>query len=110
MLWIERGSVLLRVVVIVWRGCSAEIYLAFLANGHFVAVFIADVKFAEYGAANSAFVLQPFRALGPCHAVPFGPGIVFVDDRAPPLNHLLFDRDRTRRGSVDDEFQAAYII
>ena len=34
-------------------------------------------------------------------AVALGAGVVLVDDRAPPVDHLLLDRDRAGRGGVD---------
>ena len=53
---------------------------------------------------------QPGAAVDGRHAVALGAGVVLQQDGAPPVDHLLLDLDRARRGGVDGDPQAGDVV
>ncbi len=92
------------------RGRALEVDRAGLAGGQLGAVLVADVHRAEDRLADRAGVRQPLLGVAVHEAVALGAGVVLVDDRAPPLDHLLLHRDRARRGGVDDGLQRRQVV
>ena len=62
------------------------------------------------GDADGAGVGEPLLAVAVDEPVALGAGVVLVDHRAEPLDHLLLDRDRARRGGVDDALQRRHVV
>ena len=54
---------------------------------------------------TGARVREPLLGVDRGEQVALGAGVVLVDDRPPPLDHLRLDRRRARRGGVDDGAQ-----
>ncbi len=77
---------------------------AFLSRREFIAVFVAYVYDAHGGLADRAFMFEPLLGVDSAESVAFGSGVVFVDDRPPPLDHFAFNFDRAWRGGVDGDF------
>lgn len=73
-----------------------EIDFAFAAQGQFITLFIADMNDAQFCAPDRAFMRQPFLRVQRGETVVFGTRIIFVNNRPPPLDHLMFHRDRAR--------------
>ena len=61
----------LRVVVIGRRHRAAEIDLAFFADRHFIALFVANMDHAVHRLADRALMGHPVCALDPRHAIAF---------------------------------------
>ena len=53
---------------------------------------------------------QPILRVAVHEAVGLGAGVVLVDHRSEPLDHLLLDRHRTRRCGVDDTSQRRDVV
>ena len=104
---------LVRIVVIFKRDHPFgrfEEDLPFGAARHFITVFVADPDNPSQGAANRAGALEPLGAGYEGEAVAFGPGVIFVEHRAPPFDHRFLDRHRAGRGGVDCAFEAGDIV
>ena len=74
--------------------------------GHSLAVLVEDEQLAEDracptvpGWASHSAESQKVKPLR------LGRAVVLGDDRPQPLDHRLLDRDRARRGGVDDPLQ-----
>ena len=87
-----------------------EIDDAGLANGQFGAAFVADVDHAKDRPAHGAGVRQPFLRRGVGEAVEFRGAVVFVDDRPPPVEHLLLDAGWTGGGGVDGHSMGGQVV
>ena len=98
---VSRLRRLLAVVVIFERRRASEIDRSLLADGHFSAVLAADVNFAEQRAADGSRMREPIRTSDIAEAVAFRAGIIFVNDRPPPIDHPTLDLDGTRRRRVN---------
>ena len=101
---------LVRSVVIFEGPAAGEIDDAFGARGKFVAGLVADLQLRHQGAADRALLRQPFLGVDGGKAVALGAGVVFVDDRSPPVDHRLLDRHRTGGGGVKDALQRRDVV
>ena len=81
-----------------------------LPGRYFLAIGIADMQRAMDRLAHAAGVVQPVLGLDQRHADPFRPGVIFVDDRAPPFDHLALDRNGARRGGVECALVAGQVV
>ena len=53
---------------------------------------------------------EPLFAVAVHEAVAFGTGVVLVDDRPPPVDHLALDLDRARRSGVDTDVERGGVV
>ncbi len=53
---------------------------------------------------------QPLVGVAVHETVAFGAGVILVDDRSPPLDHLALHFHRTWSRSMDDGLQAGYVV
>ena len=89
---------------------GAEVDAALLADRELVALLVDDVNRAGERLADGSLVGEPVLGRGVAEAVALGSGVVLVDDRSPPVEHLLLDLDGAGRGRVDREGQAAHVV
>ncbi len=78
--------------------------------GQFFAVLAADMDRPQQRFADGAGMRQPVGAAGIAEAVAFGAGVIFVDHRPPPFDHLALDLDRARRRRVDRGLHARHVV
>ena len=97
---------LLGVVVIGEVIAAAEINHARLACRQLVAVLVADVYLTGRRAPDRTLVLEPGGAVDDGDAVALGAGIIFVQDRPPPVDHLLLHGDRAGGGGMNGDLEA----
>ena len=91
------------VVQVAEVGALAEPHLPVLSDRELGAVVVEDHHTAPDRAADRPLAGQPLLRTDHAGAGALGPGVVLVDDRAPPVEHRLLDRDRAGSGSVDGE-------
>ncbi|CKT39602.1 Uncharacterised protein [Mycobacterium tuberculosis] len=100
-----------RRIVEVFEGVPAlEIDFARLVRRQLAAVGAHDVHPALYGLADRTRMRQPILGCDQRRPAGFRGGIVLVDDRSPPVNHLLLDLDWTWSGRVDHSPKAGHVI
>uniref|UniRef100_A0A0N4Z3R1 Transcriptional regulator n=1 Tax=Parastrongyloides trichosuri TaxID=131310 RepID=A0A0N4Z3R1_PARTI len=104
------GRRLVRVVVVFERVLALEIDVADLARRQLIPFIVADMDHAEIGLAHRAGLLQPLVRVDDGHAVALGPGVVFDQDRPPPVDHRLLDRHGTRGRGVDGQLQRRDVV
>ena len=100
----------LRVVVVFEGFAIGKMDRARGAGGHFKAVFVTNFQLAHHRFADRAFVAEPVGRAHQGHAIALGACVIFPDHRAPPVNHLLLDRDRAGRGGVDGKLKAGHVM
>ncbi len=101
---VRRRAGLLRVVVVLEGPRRLlEVDDAVLARGQLGAFVVAHVQGPEDRLADRAGVRQPVVGGGVGDAVALGGAVVLVDDRAPPLEHLVLHRHRAGSGGVDGD-------
>ena len=79
-------------------------------GGQLVAVVVEDADAGEHRLADRAGVREPVGAVDERRAHALGRGVVLVDDRAPPLDHLALHLDRARRGRVDRDLLRRQVV
>ena len=99
-----------RIVVIFEPEVGVEPDLAGLTGGEFPAVVIADVERAENRHPDGSRVGEPLFGSDRAEPVALTSGVVLVDDRPPPVEHLALHLDRTRRRRMNDHLQARQIV
>ena len=77
-----------------------EVDFTHTAGWQFVSRFIANMRNAQLCLADRTRMLQPLISGDAGKAIIFSAGIIFVNDRSPPLNHCVFYVNRTRSGCV----------
>ncbi len=77
---------------------------------HLVAVVVEDQQRAGDAVADRARVGEPLLAVAPREAVGLGGAVVLDDLRAEPLDHVLLDLHRARRGGVDDRLERRQVV
>ena len=70
---------------------AAEINRAGLPRTQLVALVVADMYLATQRSPNRSSVRQPLLGIELHEAVAFGTGVVLIDDRSPPIDHLRLD-------------------
>ena len=68
-------------------------------------LLVDDADMADKGASDRAAMGEPFLRSDDRDAVAFGAGVIFDENRPPPVDHLLLDLDRTGRGGVNGAAQ-----
>ena len=68
------------------------------------------MQLAQQHLADRAAVREPFGGVASGEAHPFGGAVVLVDDRAPPIDHLLLDLHRAGRGGVHERLQRRHVV
>ncbi len=91
-------------------GLGLEVDRALFADGHLFAVLTDDVDHTEHGGADGAGMGEPLFAVAVDEAVAFGAGVVLVDDRPPPVDHLALDLDRAGRRCVDADVERGGVV
>ena len=86
-------------------GVGLEVDRALFADGHLFAVLSDDADHAKHGRADGAGMGKPLFAVAVHEAVAFGAGVVLVDDRPPPVDHLALDLDRARRAAANADLE-----
>ena len=81
-----------------------------LARREFVAFVIAYVYLAVQGLTYRAFMRQPFLRVELDEPIAFGACVILINYLTPPLDHLLLDRNRARRGGMNGNFQTTDIV
>ena len=104
-----RAAGLLRIVVVLEATGGLEPHLAGLAGRQLVSVVVEDVD-GGGRSPDRARVLEPFGCGDEADAERFGPGVVLVDDRSDPLDHVVLHRYRAWRGSVDHPSEARQVV
>lgn len=87
-----------------------EVDLTRLARGQLVAVLVEDVDRSDQRTADGARVGQPVLGRDQGEAVPFRGRVVLVDDRPPPVDHLLLDLDRAQGRGVHHPLQTRHVV
>ena len=106
----HRGGFLRVVVVGELVGRAGEPDDAVLADRQFLPRLVGDRHRAGCHPADRAGMLQPLLRADRHVSGRLGGGVVLVDDRAEPVDHLPLDLDRARRGAVRDGAQAADVV
>ena len=101
---------LLRVVVVLEGGAVGEVDGAGLARRQHAAVLVEDTQLADQRAADGAAVREPLLRVAGDEAVALGAGVVLVEHRPPPVDHLLLDLDRAGRRGVDRAAQRVVAV
>src|ERR1700690_94044 len=83
----------------------AEVNQAVLPGGKFAAVFTHDMNLAEDRSTHCSRMSGPGSGVDSYESVALGTGVVLVNDRAEPVEHLMFNLHRTRRGGVENAFK-----
>ncbi len=78
-----------------------EIDGADLAGGKLLAVLAEDLDLADQGTPDGAPMGEPVGGVYDGDAVRLGAGVVFHQDRSPPLDHRRLDVDRAGSGGMD---------
>ena len=91
-------------------GVAPEVHPSLLADRHLVSVIVEDDHLAQQGLSDGARVLQPVLRVGVGKAVAFSAGVVLVQHRTPPFDHLSLHLDRTGRGGVDRGDEAGQLV
>ena len=109
---VRRGRFLrLRGVVVVFEGRRGlEPDRARVAVRHRLHIVIKDVEDAEHHASHGTLVRQPLFAVAGREAQALGGAVVLLNDRPPPLDHLLLHLHRTGCGGVDNHFERREIV
>ena len=68
------------------------------------------MQVAEQHLADSAAMRQPLRRVTGREAEPFGRAVIFMDDRAPPFDHLLFHLHGAGGRGVDGDFERREVV
>ena len=97
-------------IVIAERRAAGEIDDALAARRQRLAVVAADLHLGRRALAHRALVGQPVVRADMAEAVALAAGVVFVDDRPPPLHHLLLDRDGAGGGGVDGRRHRGQVV
>ena len=87
-----------------------EVDLPGLVRRQLVAVLVEDVQRAHHRLADRAGVCQPVLCGDQRRADRLGGGVVLVDDRPPPVHHLLLDLDRARRRGMHHAIEAGDVV
>ncbi len=95
-----RARGLVRIVVIDELR-TVEEHIADLAWLQLMVGLVQDMQRADAGAADRAAMGEPVGGGNTGRAIALGAGVIFPDDRAPPVDHALFDLRRAGRGGVD---------
>ena len=94
------------IIVIMEIGGAFEIDNARFAGRQLAAVLVADMEDAHAGAADGTWLPQPLFGRDVGGAIAFRAPVIFEQDGAEPVDHLVLDVDRAGRGSMDKGFQA----
>ena len=78
--------------------------------GELVAVLVEDVDRAEHRPPDRTRMREPVGRADVGGAGAFGRGVVLVDDRAQPVDHLALGLDRARRGRVQHDLQRRQVV
>ena len=107
---VSRRRGLVGVVEVFEVEAALEVDLAGLTGRQLGAVFADDVHRTGQRTTDRARVGEPLVGGDQRRAVRFGGGVVLVDDRAPPVDHLLLDLHRARRRGMHDPLQARHVV
>ena len=101
---------LLRIVVVLELEAALEEDRPALAGRHLVTVVADDVHGAPERDPDGAWMGEPLLAVAVDEPVALGTGVVLVDHRPEPLDHLPLHRHRAGRGGVDDVAQRRHVV
>ena len=100
----------LRIIVILGKPVILVEDEAILARRQLFAIRPANMQSAIDRFADCAGILQPLGRMHHGHADALRAGIIFIHNRPPPLDHLLFDLDRTRRCGMERALVRGQVI
>ena len=103
-------AVLCGVVEVLEVEPALEVDLAGLTRRQFVAVLVEDVERAHHRLADRSGMRQPVLGGDQGRTDGLRGGVVLVDDRPPPVDHLLLDLHRARRRRVHDPLQTGHVV
>ena len=89
---------------------SLEKNRAGFADRQFIAFIVANANCAQQRPPDRTFMGQPFFRINRRETITFAAGIIFVNHRAPPFDHLVFNRYRARCCGVNGRGQGRQII
>src|SRR5206468_1940936 len=97
MVWMRCLRSLLGIIVVGERQyVTFEIDEPGFSRRLFTAELVTDMDDAEHGTPHGPTPSQPGRGVDRRHPDGFRRCVVLVQDRAPPIDHRLFDFDRAR--------------
>ena len=91
-------------------GVGLEVDRALLPDRDLLAILTNDVNDAEHSRTDGAGVSEPLLAVAVHEPVALGTGVILVDDRTPPLDHLSFHFNRARCRRVDARLQRRHVV
>src|SRR5215831_5574382 len=95
--------------VLKWRG-RLEPQFARSTNGTRLHLLIEYMQFAQYDLAHCASVCEPFGSVASRQSKTLGCAVILIDDRSPPLNHLLLDLNWTWRCRMNGHLKGREIV
>ena len=98
------------VVAVLELNAAVEVDITDFAHGQFVSVRVRHDDPANHRLAHSAGILRPVFGCGDGDAIGLGSGVIFDQDRTPPINHRGLDVFGTGRGGVEGDLQRRDIV
>ena len=75
-----------------------------------VHIDVKNMNRAEQWPSDCALVRQPLGGIAGGEPHPLGRSVIFENDRTPPVDHLLFDEDRTGCRSMDCDLLRGEVV
>ena len=98
------------VVVLECRDLTLEVDGACLADRQLLALVVADVDHPDEWLAHRAGPFEPFVRIHVAEAVQLGTGVILVQDRAPPRDHLVLHLDGARCRRMHGDLVAGEVV